>query len=131
MFGGVLCLIVLITFWNLKKNCLFYILIHMFGFMCFRSSHQQLFYEIDNRKRYSAKPLWKSLTLIKLLYAYSSTKDKLLLKYFIRKIIWKNTSNSSFLLVVFLNIVIRRYFCFLWLCSKELAVTLKCYSEKK
>ena len=38
------------------------------------------------------KTLWKSLALVKLLYAYSSTKDKLLLKYFIRKAILKNTS---------------------------------------
>ena len=30
--------------------------------------------------------------LVKLLYTYSSTKDKLILKYFIRKMIWKSTS---------------------------------------
>ena len=36
----------------------------------------------------------KSSVLVKLLYAYSCTKDKLPLKYFIRKIIQKNTSNS-------------------------------------
>ena len=74
--------------------------------------------------------LWKSLALVKLVHAYNSTKDKLLLKYFIRKIIWKNTSNSSRLLLVFLNLVIRTLFCFWWLCSKEIVVTLKCYYEK-
>ena len=59
------------------------------------------------------KTLWNSLGVVKLLCIYSSTKDKLLLKYFIRKIIWKNTSNSSCLFLVFLNIVIRTFFCFL------------------
>ena len=59
------------------------------------------------------KTLWNSLGVVKLLYIYSSTKDKLLLEYFIRKIIWKNTSNSSCLFLVFLNIVIRTFFCFL------------------
>ena len=50
------------------------------------------------RNRYSSiskkifcKSLWKS-SLVKLMFAYCSTKDKLLLKYFIRKTIWKKTS---------------------------------------
>ena len=93
---------------------------------------KKLFYKIDNlwyRNRRSAKILWKSLALVKLVCVYNSTKGKFFLKYFMRKIIWKNTSNSSCLLLIFLNIVIRTFLCFLWLCSKELAVTLKCYYE--
>ena len=105
----------------------------MFEFMCFRSSNQKLFYKIGNlwyRNRCSGKTLQKILALAKLLYSYSSAKDKLLCKYFTRKIICKNTSNSSCLLLVILNAVIRTLFCFSRLCSKELAVTLKCYYEK-
>ena len=72
------------------------------------------------QNRCSAKTLWKSLVLVKLLYAYNSTKDKLLLKYFIKKIFGRTP----------LKIVIKTFFCFLWLCFKELAVTLKCCYER-
>ena len=56
--------------------------------MYFRSSHEKLFYQMlfDNETdvlRNSSK----SSVLVKLLYAYSSTKCKLPLKYSIRTII--------------------------------------------
>ena len=47
------------------------------------------------------KYMWKSTVLINLLNAYSSTKDKALFKYFVGQSIWKNTSNSWWLLFVF------------------------------
>ena len=60
----------------------------MFEFTCFRSSHEKLLYQIlfdieTDVLQNSAK----SSVLVKLLCAYNSTKDKLPLKYFIRKII--------------------------------------------
>ena len=77
-------------------------LIHMSELTCFRSSHQTPFYEIDTlwyRNRRSAKLCER----VQFCYAYSSTKGKLLLKYFIRKIIWKYTSNSWWLLLILLK----------------------------
>ena len=76
--------------------------IYMFELACFRSSHQTLFYEINTlwyRNRCSAKLRERA----QFYYAYSSTKDKLHLKYFITKIIWKYTSNSWWLLLIFLK----------------------------
>ena len=125
MFASVLCVLMLIIFWKLKKKCLFFVAEHILEFMCFQKQSPKAV-----RNRCSAKILCKSLALVKLLHAYSSTKYKLLLKYFIKKNIWKNTSNSSCLLLVFLKIVIKKFFCFLWPCSKELAVTSKCCYEK-
>ena len=60
----------------------------MFEFTCFRSSHEKLLYQMffyieTDVLQHSVK----TSVLVKLLYAYSSTKDKLPLKYFIRKII--------------------------------------------
>ena len=55
--------------------------------------------------------LWESSVLVKLLYSYSSTKDKLLLNYFIRK-------HFQLLMATF-GI------------SKELIVTLKYHYGKK
>ena len=76
----------------------------MFVFMCFRSNHEKLLYQmLFDIKTDVLQISVKSSVLVKLLYTYSSTKDKLCLKYFTRKIIWKNTSNSWWLLLVFLK----------------------------
>ena len=48
MFGDVLCLLMLTILQNLRKTVSFMYLIHVFEFMCFKSYHQKLFYEIDN-----------------------------------------------------------------------------------
>ena len=107
MFGSFLWLLMFIIFLkNRKKLFLLRIWCICLNSCVFRSSHQTLSWEIDNLwywHRCSAKTLWKSLALVKLLYVYSSTKDKLF-KYFIKKIVWKNTSNFSCLLFAFLNI---------------------------
>ena len=60
----------------------------MFEFTCFRSSHEKLLYQmlldiVTDVLQSSVK----SSALVKLLYAYSSTKGKIPLKYFIRKTI--------------------------------------------
>ena len=60
----------------------------MFEFMCFRSSHEKLLcHMLFDIKTDVLQNSVKSSVLVKLLCAYSSTKDKLPLKYFIRKII--------------------------------------------
>ena len=100
MFGGVLRLLMSTFVRKLKKRVFFTYLIHMFKFKCFRSSHKKLLYICCSliSKQISVKGYLqtsvKSSVLVKLLYTYSSTKDKLPLKYFIRKIIQKKTSNS-------------------------------------
>ena len=63
-------------------------------------------------KEMFCKTLWKSSVLIELLYNYSSTRDKLLLRYLIRKI-----SLEEQLLMTTFGF------------SKELVVTLKYYYE--
>ena len=54
---------------------------------------------------FSPPPLvyFEPLFIKHLRYTYNSTKDKLLLKYFMRKIIWKETSGSWWLLLIFLK----------------------------
>ena len=61
----------------------------MFKFTCFRSSHEKLLYQIMlfDIKTDVLKNSVKSSVLTKLRNPYNSTKDKLPLKYFIRKII--------------------------------------------
>ena len=75
----------------------------MFEFTCFRSSHEKLLYRILlipnplnplNTERDVLQNSVKSSVLIKVLNPHSSTKHKLPLKYFIRTIIWKSTSNT-------------------------------------
>ena len=60
----------------------------MLEFTCFRNSHEklldQMFFDIERDVLQNSV---KSSVLVKLLHTYSSTKDKLALKYFIRKII--------------------------------------------
>ena len=83
----------------------------------FRSSHEKLLYQtLFDIETDVLQNFVKRSFLVKLLYAYSSTKNKLPLKYFIRKSIEKNTCNSWWLLLVFL---------------KNFVVTLKYYYEKK
>ena len=68
-----------------KENCLFYLSdIYMFGFTCCRSSHETLLSDI---KTDDLQNSMKSSVSVKLLYAYSSAKDKLPLKYSIRKFV--------------------------------------------
>ena len=53
----------------------------MFEFTCFRRSHQKLFGETDTlRYQNSCSADFCERVLVKLLYAYSSTNGKLLLK---------------------------------------------------
>ena len=60
----------------------------MFEFTCFRSSHEKLLYHmLFDIEADVLKNSVKSSGLVELLRAYSSTKDRLPLKYFIRKII--------------------------------------------
>ena len=77
----------------------------MFEFTCFRSSHEKLLYRIllvpnplnplnTERDVLQNTNSVKSSVLIKVLNPPSSTKDKLPLKYFIRRIIWKSISNT-------------------------------------
>ena len=77
----------------------------MFEFTCFRSSHEKLLYRIllvpnplnplnTERDVLQNTNSVKSSILIKVLNPHSSTKDKLPLKYSIRRIIWKSTSNT-------------------------------------
>ena len=84
MFGGVLCLLMLIFVRNPKKTVFFTYLIYMFGFTCCRSSHETLLSDI---KTDDLQNSMKSSVSVKLLYAYCSAKDKLLLKYSIRKFV--------------------------------------------
>ena len=58
----------------------------MFEFTSFRSSHEKLLYQmLFDIETDVLQNSVKSSVLVKLLYAYSSTKDKVSLKYFIRK----------------------------------------------
>ena len=76
----------------------------MFEFTCFRSIHEKLIHQnVFDIETDVLRNSVSSSVLVKLLYAYSSTKDKHYLKYFIRKIIKKNTCNSWWLLLVFLK----------------------------
>ena len=60
----------------------------MFEFTCFRSGHEKLLYHIlFDIEADVLKNSVKSSGLVELLRTYSSTKDRLPLKYFIRKII--------------------------------------------
>ena len=59
----------------------------MFEFTCFRSSHEKLLYQMlfDTETDVLQNSV-KSSVLVKLLNAYSSTKDKLPLKYLSEKL---------------------------------------------
>ena len=60
----------------------------MFEFTCFRSGHEKLLYHmLFDIEADVLKNSVKSSGLVELLRTYSSTKDRLPLKYFIRKII--------------------------------------------
>ena len=60
----------------------------MLEFTCFRNSHEKLLYQmLFDIETDVLQNSVKSSVLVKLMYAYSSTKDKLPLKYFIRKIV--------------------------------------------
>ena len=60
----------------------------MFECTCFRSIHEKLIHQnVFDIETDVLRNSVSSSVLVKLLYAYSSTKDKLYLKYFIKKII--------------------------------------------
>ena len=60
----------------------------MFEFTCIRSSNENLLYQmLFDIKTDVLQNSVKSSVLVKLLYAYSSTKDKFPLKSFVREII--------------------------------------------
>ena len=74
--------------WKLKKACLFYLSDTYVWIYVFRSSYEKLLYQtLFDIETDVLQNFVKRSFLAKLLYAYSSTKDKLPLKYFIRKII--------------------------------------------
>ena len=74
--------------WKLKKACLFYLSDTYVWIYVFRSSHEKLLYQtLFDIETDVPQNFVKRSFLVKLLYAYSFTKDKLPLKYFIRKII--------------------------------------------
>ena len=64
-----------------KESVSFTYLIHTFEFTSYRSSHEKLLFDIET---YVLQNSTKSSVLVKVLYVYSSTKDKLPLKYFTR-----------------------------------------------
>ena len=84
MFGGALCLLMLIFVWNPKKAVFLTYLIYMFEFTCYRSSYEKLLSNIETDILQNSM---KSSVSVKLLYAHSSAKDKLPLKYSIRKFV--------------------------------------------
>ena len=87
MVSGVLCLIMLIFFRKLlRKSVSFTYLILILEFTYFSSSHEKLLYQmLFEIEADVPQNSLKSSVLIKLLYAYSFTKDKHPFMYFIRK----------------------------------------------
>ena len=104
MIDGLLCLLMLIVFRSLKKSCLFYVSdtyvwIHVFTKQPLKAVLRLFDKELEGLQS-SVKDFSFSKTAVHL---HRSTKDKLLLKYFIKTIIWKNTFNSWWLLLAFLK----------------------------
>ena len=63
----------------------------MFEFTYFQRQPEKAVQQLFNIELEVLQNSVNSSVLVKLLYTYSSTKDKLLLKYFIRKIIQRST----------------------------------------
>ena len=87
MFGGVLYLLILIFVQKLNKCVSFTYLMHVFEFTCFRSSHKKLLYQMlfDNE---GDVLLYAEFSFSKTaVHLQPKDKDKLPLKYFIRRII--------------------------------------------
>ena len=93
MFGGVLCLLMLIFIRKLKKSVslLLYICLNLH---VLEAATKSCFTKCSLISKHVLQHSVKISVLVKLLYNYGSIKDKLPLKYFIKKIIEKNTSNS-------------------------------------